>query len=313
MEVANPIYDAVFKFLMEDKKSATLLVGAITGFDIEDIELRPTEIQIDGDGIRQWTVYRLDLAARIRTPDGSRLVLIEVQKAKYHTDIQRFRRYLGSQYSSEENYEKIKEADGTERQRALPIFTIYILGYRLKRNHDIPVIRVGRSYLDNATGQTLPERDEFIESLTHDGAIIQVPALKERRRNRLENVLAIFDQALINSDNHHLLCIDDENQPEECRILVRRLLQAVSDKQVRQRMIVEDEILSEFEERDRQHAYREQILSDKVVEAVQREEQERRQKEEERRQKEAAVRREEAALAEIEELKRQLKLLDKKL
>ena len=306
MEVANPIYDAVFKFLMEDKKSATLLVGAITGFDIEDIELRPTEIQIDGDGMRQWTVYRLDLAARIRTPGGPRLVLIEVQKAKYHTDIQRFRRYLGSQYSSEENYEKIKEADGTERQRALPIFTIYILGYRLKRNHDIPVIRVGRSYLDNATGQTLPERDEFIESLTHDGAIIQVPALKERRRNRLENVLAIFDQALINSDNHHLLCIDDENQPEECRILVRRLLQAVSDKQVRQRMIVEDEILSEFEERDRQHAYREQILSDKVVEAVRREEQE-------RQQKEAAVRREEAALAEIEELKRQLKLLDKKL
>jgi len=306
MEVANPIYDAVFKFLMEDKKSATLLVGAITGFDIEDIELRPTEIQIDGDGIRQWTVYRLDLAARIRTPDGSRLVLIEVQKAKYHTDIQRFRRYLGSQYSSEENYEKINEADGTERQRALPIFTIYILGYRLKRNHDIPVIRVGRSYLDNATGQTLPERDEFIESLTHDGAIIQVPALKERRRNRLENVLAIFDQALINSDNHHLLCIDDENQPEECRILVRRLLQAVSDKQVRQRMIVEDEILSEFEERERQYACREQILSDKVVEAVRREEQE-------RQQKEAAVRREEAALAEIEELKRQLKLLDKKL
>ena len=306
MEVANPIYDAVFKFLMEDKKSATLLVGAITGFDIEDIELRPTEIQIDGDGIRQWTVYRLDLAARIRTPDGPRLVLIEVQKAKYHTDIQRFRRYLGSQYSSEENYEKIKEADGTERQRALPIFTIYILGYRLKRNHDIPVIRVGRSYLDNATGQTLPERDEFIESLTHDGAIIQVPALKERRRNRLENVLAIFDQALINSDNHHLLCIDDENQPEECRILVRRLLQAVSDKQVRQRMIVEDEILSEFEERERQYACREQILSDKVVEAVRREEQE-------RQQKEAAVRREEAALAEIEELKRQLKLLDKKL
>ena len=313
MEVANPIYDAVFKFLMEDKKSATLLVGAITGFDIEDIELRPTEIQIDGDGIRQWTVYRLDLAARIRTPDGSRLVLIEVQKAKYHTDIQRFRRYLGSQYSSEENYEKIKEADGTERQRALPIFTIYILGYRLKRNHDIPVIRVGRSYLDNATGQTLPERDEFIESLTHDGAIIQVPALKERRRNRLENVLAIFDQALINSDNHHLLCIDDENQPEECRILVRRLLQAVSDKQVRQRMIVEDEILSEFEERERQYAFREQVLSDKVVEAVQREEQERRQKEEAVRREEQERRQKEAALAEIEELKRQLKLLDKKL
>lgn len=176
MEVANPIYDAVFKFLMEDKKSATLLIGAITGFDIEDIE-----------------------------------------------------------------------------------------------------------------------------SLTHDGAIIQVPALKERRRNRLENVLAIFDQAQINSANHHLLRVDDENQPEECRVLVRRLLQAVSDKQVRQRMVVEDEIISEFEVRDR----REQMLSDKALEALQQKEEERQQKEEERRQKEAA-------LTEIEELKRQLKLLDKK-
>ena len=163
--------------------------------------------------------------------------------------------------------------------------------------------------------------------LFRSGAIIQIPALKERRRNRLEKVLAIFDQALINSRDHHLLLVDDENQLEECRILVRRLLQAVSDKEVRQRMIVEDEILSEFEERDRQHACREQLLSDKAIEAarrekeaVQREEQERIQKEEavrreeqERQQKEAAVRREEAALAEIEELKWQLKLLDKKL
>ena len=330
MEIANPIYDAVFKFLMEDKRSATLLIGAITGFDIEDIELRPTEVQLDNNGMRQWTVYRLDLAVKVRTPEGSRLVLIEVQKAKFYTDIQRFRRYLGSQYSSQENYEKIKEIDGTESKRALPIFTIYILGYRLKNNPDIPVIKVGRTYFDNATGQALPERDEFIESLTHDGAIIQVPALKERRRNRLENVLAIFDQAQINSANHHLLGIDDENQPEECRVLIRRLSQAVSDKLVRQCMIVEDEILSEFAERERQsylkHVRREQILADKAIEAdrqkeeadrqreeadrqreeaVRREEQERKQKEEERRQKEAA-------LAEVEELKRQLKLLDKK-
>jgi hypothetical protein len=91
-------------------------------------------------------------------------------------------------------------------------------------------------------------------------------------------------------------------------VLIRRLLQAVSDKQVRQRMIVEDEIISEFEVRDR----REQVLSDKALEALQ-------QKEEALQQKEEAVRREEqerqqkeAALTEIEELKRQLKLLDKK-
>ena len=82
MQIANPIYDAVFKFMMEDKRVARLIIGAITGFEIEDVELRPTEIVTDEDGMRQWTVFRLDLAVRVRTSEGSRLVLVEIQKAK---------------------------------------------------------------------------------------------------------------------------------------------------------------------------------------------------------------------------------------
>jgi len=297
MEIANPIYDAVFKFMMEDKKVAALFIG-----DVEDVELRPTEVVTDGDGMRQWTVYRLDLAVRVRTPEGSRLVLVEIQKAKFHTDIQRFRRYLGGQYASSENYETIPGPDGHDRKRALPIFTIYILGHRLAHNADIPVILINRSYTDRATGQPLHERDEFIESLTHDSAIIQVPALKERRRDRLEKMLAVFDQARINPQDHHLLRVDDADYPEECQAVLRRLTLAVSEKQVRQKMIVEDEIVFELEERDR----REQRLAERV-------EEERRQKEMERLLKEEACRREqeerlkkEKALAELAEMKRKL-------
>ncbi len=47
MEIANPIYDAVFKFLMEDKKASSLIISAITGFEIEEIELRLTEVALD--------------------------------------------------------------------------------------------------------------------------------------------------------------------------------------------------------------------------------------------------------------------------
>jgi hypothetical protein len=296
MEIANPIYDAVFKFLMEDKAAASLIIGAITGFDIEDIELRPTEVATDANGTRQWTVYRLDLSAKIRTPEGLKLVLIEVQKAKFHTDIMRFRRYLGSQYVSETNYETVPIQSGGTRQRALPIFTIYILGKGLEHNTDIPVIRVNRTYLDNSTGQTLQERDEFIESLTHDCAVIQVPALKERRRNRLERILAVFDQALIKPEDHHLLSFDDSGYPQECQVVIRRLLRAMAENDVRQRMIVEDEIVSEFEMRDR----REVNLRQEAQEAKAREQNEKRQKEEalrkqedERRQKEEAQRKQE--------------------
>jgi hypothetical protein len=330
MDIANPIYDAVFKFMMEDKKVASLFIGAVTGYDVQDVELRPTEVITDAEGMRQWTVYRLDLAVRVRTDDGSRLVLVEIQKAKYHTDIQRFRGYLGRQYASQQNFETITRPDGSERKVALPIFTIYILGHCLAHNRDVPVITVNRTYTDRATGQNLTERDEFIESLTHDSAIIQVPALKERRRDRLEQFLAVFDQAQINPDDHHLLRVNDADYPEECRIVLRRLHQAISEEQVRQKMIVEDEIVSEFEERDR----REQRLADlageerrlreeaqtreaearqREAEARTREEDARRREQEERLQREEACRRvqeerrqKDAALAEIAALQRAL-------
>jgi hypothetical protein len=83
--------------------------------------------------------------------------------------------------------------------------------------------------------------------------------------------------------------------------VLRRLTLAVSEKQVRQKMIVEDEIVFELEERDR----REQRLAERV-------EEERRQKEMERLLKEEACRREqeerlkkEKALAELAEMKTQ--------
>jgi len=159
----------------------------------------------------------------------------------------------------------------------------------------------------------LHERDEFIESLTHDSAIIQIPALKDRRRDRLEKMLAVFDQARINPQNHHLLRVDDADYPEECQAVLRRLTLAVSQEQVRQKMTVEDEIVSELEERDR----REQHLAEKVEAERKLKEMEQSLKEEERKLKEEACRREqkerlekEKALAELAELKRKLGQMD---
>ncbi len=47
---------------------------------------------------RSLTVYRLDFSAKIKTTEGTKTVLIEIQKAKLATDIIRFRKYLGEQY-----------------------------------------------------------------------------------------------------------------------------------------------------------------------------------------------------------------------
>ena len=43
MQIANPIYNVVFKYLMEDSKIAKLLISSIIKQDIEILEIRPQE------------------------------------------------------------------------------------------------------------------------------------------------------------------------------------------------------------------------------------------------------------------------------
>ena len=61
---------------------------------------------------------------------------------------------------------------------------IYILGECLPRT-DATVLKVSREYLDAITGQRLGEREEFVEALSHDCWVVQVPLLASRRRSDL--------------------------------------------------------------------------------------------------------------------------------
>ena len=338
MRIANPIYDCVFKFLMQDKASAKVIISAITEFEVEDLELRPTEVQTKTGSLRDLTVYRLDLAAKVKTSEGSKLVTIEIQKALTSKDIMRFRRYVGSQYSNKENYEEVtddiymvsenvvpydsKPAKPTKKpktvKRAMPIFTIYILGYNLKTYPEIPVIKVKRNYYDNATKELLTKKDEFIESLTHESAVIQVQALAGRRRDRLEKVLSIFDQTLVTKDSlHSLLYKDHTSMPEEVQKLIRRLQLAFASEEIRNQMILQDEIIDELAEKDRhiselqdsletteQQVIEERQQKDKAKQKAKEAEQ---QAIKERQQKEKAEQKAKALLDELNELKRKLK------
>ena len=94
MHIANPMYDTVFKYLLEDNALAKLLIGTILQEEILSLDFCPQERtqQIERPGERVLTVYRMDFAARVRNADGiERQVLIELQKAKFATDILRFR------------------------------------------------------------------------------------------------------------------------------------------------------------------------------------------------------------------------------
>ena len=79
MIVANPIYDIVFKYLLEDERIARTLLSALLKKDVVAVVSRRNEYSnIGRNGL---SVFRIDFGATIQESDGSRhLILIELQK-----------------------------------------------------------------------------------------------------------------------------------------------------------------------------------------------------------------------------------------
>nr|VFK21145.1 MAG: PD-(D/E)XK nuclease family transposase [Candidatus Kentron sp. LPFa] len=260
MQIANPIYDVVFKYLMQNNDIAILILSTILEEEILSLDLLPQETAMVLDN-RSFTVYRLDFSASIKTAGGEeRHVIIEIQKAKFAADIMpriiNRRRYLGDQYR------KGFPVEGEKTPKAIPIIGIYFLGYRLKHVM-APVIKVLRRYYDAATGEEIPAREEFIESLTHDSIVIQIPQLGPARKTATERLLAIFDQHRKVEGDSHILDVDEEAYPEEYRKVARWLNGAISEPDIRRTMEVEDDILAELEDIERRIAGMEKIIEEK--------------------------------------------------
>ena len=273
--IANPIYDAVFKFLMEDQKVAKILLSALLKKEIMELEMRRHEYTSMEQ--TRISLFRIDFSAKLREADGSEhLVLIELQKTWLITETLRFRQYLGTQYLSKENMVEKKNEQGQKQAYGLPIISIYVLGHSLG-NLTEPVVYVNRRYLDY-DNKPLPSPDPFIESLTHDSIIVQIPFLTGRTRNRLERLLSVFDQEYRQAESEHYLEINDEHLDEEVKCVAHRLLKAAAAPDVRRAMDIEDEILSEIEARDttimmknQEIELKEQVIEEKRQEIEQKE------------------------------------------
>lgn len=260
ISVANPIYDSVFKFLMEDERIAKTVLSALLKKEIISVEMRRHEHpNVTRDNI---SMFRIDFAAKVREENGSvRLVLIELQKTWLATETLRFRRYIAAQYNAEENMMK----DGDSKGYAIPMIAIYLLGHRVG-NIDKPVVYVGHKALDYY-GKEVQEcaEDPFVNSLIHDSIIVQIPLLHGKINNHLDMVLSVFDQTQIADDNQQIISLNEDlydKNPEMMRVL-HRLGLATMNAKVRQEMNDEDEFYSVLEDRDTQVMKLNQMVSEK--------------------------------------------------
>ena len=244
--IANPIYDSVFKFMMDDERVARIILSALLKKDVVAVEMKQQEYA--GLTKRNISMFRLDFNAKVKNEDGSEsIVLIELQKTWLVTETLRFRQYLASQYNDKRN---VPEREVNPKGFAYPMVAIYILGHKLGDLEE-PVVYVKRNYLDydsNPIVNGVP--DPFVESLTHDSIIVQIPYLKRRLRNKLERVLQVFDQEYCVEGNEHFMEMDESLFEGDEFFVLNRLVMAGGTPEVKRAMEVEDEILSEIEERD---------------------------------------------------------------
>lgn len=247
IQIANPIYDSVFKYLMEDERIAKILLSALLKKEVVAVEMRRNEYT---NGVRDnISMFRIDFGAHVKEADGTiHLVLIELQKTWLETETLRFRQYLGAQYSNPENVPSENNKDGY----AIPMVAIYLLGHRVG-DINVPVLYVKHKAYDydgNVVTDGIP--DPFVESLIHDSIIVQIPLLHGQVNNRLEKVLSVFDQSQKNGSDRHVLNVNDSpfDDDDDMQYLLRRLLMAAANAQLRQEMNVEDEYFKALENRD---------------------------------------------------------------
>ena len=243
MIIANPIYDVVFKYLMADLDIAKGIISRI--IDEEIVKLEFTAQEKPKQDIRDFGVvsmYRLDFIAKIKLKSGEyKTVLIEMQKAKLLEDIMRFRHYLAEQYKKQDELEIEDEI----KQEPIPIITIYFLGFAL--SDSLPAaISVKREYKNALTGELITERNNFIECLTHDSYIIQLPQLHSTMKTGLDRMLSVFEQVnFIGSDIHSMEYARETND-ELINKMIRELHKVVVDKDKFLRLNAEDDAYDEI-------------------------------------------------------------------
>ncbi|HRM56571.1 MAG TPA: hypothetical protein PLP97_04875 [Prevotella sp.] len=269
--VVNPIYDCVFKYLMEDERIAKTLLTALLKKEVVSVEMRRHEHT--NTTRNNISMFRIDFAARVKDENGEeKLMLIELQKTWVETEMLRFRRYLAAQYNAQENMLKVEKG---ERQFAIPMVAIYLLGHRVG-NLKAPVIYVNHDAF-NYDGKKVEKgmEDPFIGSLVHDSIIVQLPLLKGKVQNHLEKVLSVFDQTNRQPGDKKYINLDESKYEgdEEMMRIIQRLTAATVTADVREEMLVEDEYFSAIENRDTELMEQRKLLEKKDNEIAENKEQ----------------------------------------
>jgi predicted transposase/invertase (TIGR01784 family) len=246
MLIANPIYDAAFKFLMQDLDVASQVLSSLMCRVVEVENFNQTELAVSNRNvITGFNAQRLDFHATITELDGTkRRVLIELQKARRKTDMVRFKRYLASAYAGE-----LQDDEGN----SLPIVTVYILGFTLQ-NITCALVKTNNKLINSRSNNVLDlttDDNTFISQLTHESHFIQLPLLEEDLKQKLDAILNIFAQAHQDFKNCRL-DVPSEACTQDNKKVMERLSLAFLEPEVARQLLAQQSYEKVCEEEAKQ-------------------------------------------------------------
>jgi hypothetical protein len=181
-----------------------------------------------------------------------------------------------------------------EQDSALPIISIYILGYNVE---DIPhvAIKVNHSIIDMSSQKELDLQSDFIDLLTHTTCILQVRRLPKQRRSRIEQFLTLFNQAWVMEQKYIL---DLQEVPEGFEDIAEYLQRPLQEEEIRAKLRAEEEVEAMFAQQEAENEYYKRRAEDSKAA---REEEAKAREEEAKAREEEAKAREEMALEQMRE------------
>jgi hypothetical protein len=278
--IPNPIYDVVFKYLMEDNESAKIILSTLINEKIKKLTFEPishTEKIKDPKSEKDIKLFHLDFIAIIEKRDGTEeLIMIEIQKANRASDIFRFKRYISANFQKKQEREIINPHTQAVEKITKPIrlIPIFILNFRIENEINDLIIKTNRIKTGIFREKELQSKNEFIDNLSFDIWVVQLPNLNKIKeseyandeyKTKLYSLLKLFDQEAQNKKNRHRLLLIKTIFPGFLERVINRLKSAdANNPNLEEQMNAEDEYLAELIKRDNVISFYKQQLGKKT-------------------------------------------------
>jgi hypothetical protein len=200
--------------------------------------------------------------------------MIEIQKANKASDIFRFKRYISANFQKKQEKEIINPyTQAIEKvNKPIRLIPIFILNFRIENEINDLIIKTSRDKFGIFREKSLKKHNEFIDNLSYDIWVIQLPNLSKIEekdyqndpyKTKLYQLLKLFDQEAQNTSNQHRLLIVKKLFPDFLNRVINRLKSADADHpDLEDQMHDEDEYLSELIKKSNEIHY----LKDKIEE-----------------------------------------------